>query len=267
MDQPERSETNISSIVKSIEIIDYVLESKHTRITDISTNLGIPKSTVHRYVKTLENQGILVKRENSYQVSLKLLYYGKIIQNMYDPENLIYNNIVDLSKLTEERVQFMILEDDKMVYVYRELGQRGVDTSTIAGKKMPLHATSGGKVILATLPERKRTELIERLKLERYTENTITSKDELFEELVEIRQDGYSINREEYIDGLRAVSVPVRLFDGQVFGAIGVSGPKHRIKGKITEQDLVERLQGTANEIELKYDYVEPPVPEEQRRL
>lgn len=179
---------------------------------------------------------------------------------MYDPDNLIYNNIVELTELTEERVQFMVLEGDRMVYVYRELGQRGVNTSTMAGKEMPIHATSGGKVILANLPERKRTKLIERLELERYTKNTITNTEELYEELDDIKRYGYSINREEYMKGLRAVSVPVGLFDGHINGAIGVSGPKHRIKGKITEQDLIERLQGTANEIELKYDYVEPPI-------
>lgn len=258
MVQGEGQAAEITSLVRATEILEYVIESDGARLTEISTALDIPKSSASRHVHTLESQGLLTKKGKCYQGSLKILKLGKKLQKNYDPDGLVHDHIMALCDLTEERAQFMVMEDNKMVYAYREVGRRGVTTDTMAGNQMPLHATSGGKVFLASLPEGEREAILDEIEFEQYTENTITRRAELEEELDRIQEDGYSINEEEYMDGLRAISVPMELFNGNVFGSIGVSGPTHRIKSKISNQNLVDKLLGTSNEIMLKYEYAEP---------
>jgi DNA-binding IclR family transcriptional regulator len=74
-------------------------------------------------------------------------------------------------------------------------------------------------------------------------------------ELDQIRQQGYCLNDQELIEGLRAVGAPVQGRNGQVIGAISIAGPTHRLKGDTFESDLPDLLLGTVNELELNIVY------------
>lgn len=87
--------------------------------------------------------------------------------------------------------------------------------------------------------------------MESTTENTITDPNELFTELEEIRQRGYAFDREERLDGLRCVAVPVKLTDEHVLGAISISGPKRRMRGDRFEKEIPELVLDAANVIEI----------------
>lgn len=247
--------STITSVMRTIDILSLLRDEQEGRVTELAETLDLPKSSVHRHLKTLEQSGFVVKKENEYHLGLHFLHYGSIARKRWDPEGIIRESIRHLADETKERAQFMVWEQGDIVYLYRELGERAVETDTIVGKRMPVHATSGGKAVLAYLPEKEREAFLDDYTLSAYTDNTITDQDRLFEELHAIQQVGIAINREEYIDGLRAVSVPVQIPDGTVIGSIGVSGPTHRLTGEILEDGLPDLLLGTVNEIELKYEH------------
>ena len=138
---------------------------------------------------------------------------------------------------------------------HRENGDNAVLTNTQLGKRMPIHTTSGGKAILSEMADEVAESILQRHGLSQITENTITGKDALYNELQHIRDEGVSYNDQEYIDGLRAIAVPITLPDGKVLGAIGLSGPSHRFKGELYQQELPDKLLGVANEIELNLRY------------
>lgn len=253
----------ITSIDRTIEILSTLSDNQGGRLTELAETLELPKSSVHRHLKTLERSGFVVKRRNEYYLGLRFLHYGGIARRRWDPRGIIRENIRYLADETKERAQFMVWERGEAVYLYRELGERAVQTDTIIGKRMPVHATSGGKAILAYLPDEYREEFLDGYILESYTDHTITDRDTLTEELHTVRRDGIAVNRQEYIDGLWAVSVPVQIPEGTVIGSIGVSGPTHRLTGDVLEDGLPDLLLGIANEIELKYGHDEqfdPPV-------
>lgn len=159
--------------------------------------------------------------------------------------------VKELADKTDERVHFIAEEHDQGVYVHRKRGKHAVRTDAGVGKRLPLHATACGKVILAYLPETRVQQIIESEGLPALASNTITTSKELFEELERIRNRKIAFNRDEYVQGERAVAAPVRSDDGRIIGAFNVIGPTHRMKGDWFEKEIPDLLLGSANELEL----------------
>lgn len=254
MPDHESDPSTVASVARAFDVLEALEGTEGVRVTDLAAALDLPKSTVHRHLKTLEAAEFVSRDGNEYYLGLRFLYYGTIARNRYDPRSIVHKGVRYVAEQTKERAQFMVREHGSVIYLYRELGERAVRTDTMVGKRMPVHATSGGKAILAHRPETERRRFVEDHELPAYTETTITDERRLMEELRTIRQTGVSTNDQEYIDGLRAVSVPVRT-DGGVVGSIGVSGPSHRLTGETFERELPDLLLGVANEIELKYTH------------
>ncbi|MFC6988817.1 IclR family transcriptional regulator [Haloplanus sp. GCM10025708] len=159
--------------------------------------------------------------------------------------------IISLAEETQERAQFFVEEHGKIIYVHRVTGANGVDADSRLGRRLPITATAAGKVILAHLPDDRVAEILDDHGFPDLTENTITDREAFLEHLETVRERGYGLNDEEYIKGLRVVSVPVMDPGGDVVGAISVSGPTYRLDdGRFTET-LPKKIKATANEIEL----------------
>jgi DNA-binding IclR family transcriptional regulator len=110
-------------------------------------------------------------------------------------------------------------------------------------------------VILANLSRSRVEQIIDRRGLPQVTENTVTSREKLYEELEEIRDREFAFNKEESVSGLRAVGVPVMTPQGDVLGTLSVSGPSNRLQDDWFHQELLKLLLGTVNEIEFKISY------------
>lgn len=245
----------MNSAKKLFTIVEELRERNGARVSELATSLDLPKSTIHRHLKTLEELEYVMKTGDIYHVGSQFLYVGTAVHNRETAYAYIEPLIKELATETDERAQFMIEEHGYMVYVHRETGNHAVQTDTQLGKQMPIHATSGGKAILAEMTDGEVEDIIERHGLPKITENTITDEGRFHEELQEIRKNGVSYNDQEYIDDLRSVSVPVIKPNGQPLGAIGISGPLNRFKGDYYRQELPDKLLGVVNEVELNMKY------------
>ena len=96
--------------------------------------------------------------------------------------------------------------------------------------RLPAHCTGVGKVLMAYLPPEQRAELINKKGLPRFTKNTLTDVKSLEDELTRVRMQGFAIDNEEIMDGLRCVAAPIRDQTGKVISAISLSGPVSRRK-------------------------------------
>ena len=255
MNKPGDDPNSIESVDRAFGILDIIAKSDGLTLTEIANELSIPKSSLHRHLSTLTQLGAVTKEDGEYHLGLHFLYYGIIARKRHDPRSVIRDGVRYLAEQTDERAQYMVWEHNAVIYIYRELGSHGVQTDTMTGKWMPPHATSGGKAILAHLPSTITESYFSSRTFKSYTDHTITDADTLREELDRIRDLGYSINDEEYIEGLRAVSVPVKINEDELIGAISVSGPSHRFREDRLHDELPNLLLGVANEIELKYTY------------
>ena len=246
----------IDAVNRSMAVLETIKELDGAGVTELADELGWAKSTVHTHLKTLRENEFLVARGDQYDLSLRFLNYGEYVKHRHHIYSAIEPHLEALAAETEKRVQFLTHEHGYLVYVRIAEGNHSVCTGAELGRRRPmLHASAAGKSILAHLPRGETDAILDDKKLHPFTENTITDRDELYDEFETIRERGYAINREENIKGLRAVAAPVRTPEDEVLGAVSVADAAHRMKGEWFENDLPELLLGIVNEIELNVAY------------
>lgn len=255
MSKIETNPGGVKSTETSMEIIEYLAHNGEGRITQIADDLGIAKSTVHRHLHTLRNHRLIDKEGDLYHLGLGFLKLGELSRSRKDAYREAGKTVQKLAETTGERAQFVVEEQGYGVYLHGACGDKGVKTNPRLGKRLPLHATSTGKAILAHLPAHYVDQVIEE-GLEKVTKHTITDKDRLREELEQIRDRGYSINNQENIIGLRALGVPVKRPNGTLIGALSVSGPVQRFQGEWYEETVPELLLEVANELEINIEHI-----------
>lgn len=247
----ENGRNAVQTTRTALRILERIRDNGGMGISELSRDLGLAKSTVHRHLSTLYDEGYVSKEQGTYFLSLQFLDFGESARTRNPAYPMAGEKVKELATETEERAQFMVEEHGSAVYVYREVGERAVQTDPGIGKRIPLHATAAGKVILAYSPPEQVEEILAARGLSALTEETITEKEALQNELEEIRSRGYGFNKQENVMGLHAVGVPVIGSHGVVIGALSVSGPSHRLTGERLTEELPRLLLGTANELEL----------------
>ncbi|WP_227356446.1 IclR family transcriptional regulator [Haladaptatus salinisoli] len=255
MSQHGKGGRTVKATETTFAIIEGLEELDGARVTELAEHLGLAASTVHSHLSTLYEMRYVVREGDKYQIGSRFLKLGEAAKERKEAFDLIEPKVEELAEETEERCQFIVIEHGRGVYLHRETGSRAVWTDSGLGKRIYLHATAAGKSVLASLPEERVERILDQWGLPALTENTITDRAVLFEELDAIRKQGFAVNKEESTVGLRAVGVPITDSSGRMVGALSVSGPTHRMKGEWFEREIPNLLLGTANELELNLKY------------
>lgn len=245
----------IQSLQKTLDIIDAIQELDGARVTELADYLNLPASTVHNHLATLERNEFLVKEGDTYHIGLLFLHLGGYAAHRKQSYSEAIHKVQEIATETGERAQFLVEEHGQAIYLHTAVGDQAVQIDARIGKISHLHASSAGKAILAHLSAEETASILDAKPMEAQTQNTIVDRDQLLDELTEVRDRGYSFNDEESISGLRSVGVPVMGPDGRVVGGLSVSGPAHRMKGVWFREEIPDLLLGTANELELNMAY------------
>jgi DNA-binding IclR family transcriptional regulator len=245
------SNTPVRTTARSFDIIETLRELDGARLTEISAHLDLPDSTVHNHLRTLVQRGYVVRNDNTYRVSLRFLDVGEYARSRRKIFEVAEPEIDKLAAETDESASLLVEEDGRGVYVYDAQADTSIPLDTHPGKHVALHATALGKAILAYLPESQVEAIFEQRGLPARTSKTITDREELARELETIRETGFAVDSEERVRGVRCVAVAIKNENGQVIGAISVSGPSSRI-GADPDERLLEELLRAKNIIELK---------------
>ena len=205
-------------------------------ISELSNKLGIGKSTIHRIVDTLLAYGVVEKSPEGSKYCLGWKLFE--IRNL---SNFDISILQELCNKHQETVNLGVRVKDKVVVISRMEPKSSLIASHQIGAQEPLHATSMGKALICEFGKEDLLEVIGDKPLESYTLNTIINLDQLVIELDKIKEQGYSIDNEEFCAGLTCVSMPVRNYKNEIIAAISVSGPTTRLNfSKIMDvkQDL-----------------------------
>lgn len=248
----ENDGSPLTTTIRSLEIIELLKERQGARLTDLAETLDLPPSTVHGHLRTLERQDYVVQEGKIYDLGTKFLSFGDYVLNRKEAYALADKYTEQVVEATSCRSIFAIEEHGKGVYISRDSGEHSRWRHETLGNRFHLHSTAAGKAILAHLPKQRRREIVERHGLSRATENTITDEAELYAELEEVQDRGVAFNREEQIEGIRAVSAPVFSENDRVIGAISANGPANQMVGSWFETELPQTLLGITNEFELE---------------
>lgn len=245
----------VKSVRTVFSILEYLRDNGPTGVTELSNHTGLSKGAVHRYLKTLTELGYATKEDGLYRISLKFILYSSEVKNSESVYQLAEEKVANLAEETGERAQFIAEEHGFGVYVHIKTGEDAVDTDTREGKMLNLTTAASGKVILAFSSAEWVDAVLDEHGFQERTSNTITDRERFIEELAEIRQRGYALNKEEHIEGLWGAAAPVRNPEGEVIGAISVAGPANRVKEQMQNGEIPNTILAATNELELNLRY------------
>jgi DNA-binding IclR family transcriptional regulator len=248
----ESGSRRLQTTTTSIEVVERLRELDGARVTELAEALDLAPSTAHAHLSTLRDAGYVVKSGDVYRLSLRFLDLGDYVRTRRKAYRIAESYTDQLAQETDCRAVFAVEENGRGVYVYTYSGEHAVWTYSTVGKRFHLHRTAAGKAILSRLPQERVADIVDRWGLPRATENTVTDRSTLFEQLDEVEERGVAFNHEEQLDGVRAVGVPVDGSDGRVAGAFSVASPANRMTEARFEEELPSVLLGVANEFELE---------------
>lgn len=221
----------VSTAEKTLDILESVASQKNgVRLTELSRETGVPKSTLLRYLMTLERRGYLSKDPltGRYGLGLKLFQLGSMAVARHSLGEIALPQMHSLLDRFSETVNLGIMEGGQVLYLEILESPQAMRMSSRIGSRDYAHATSLGKAMLAFLPEEEVEEVVRVHGLPPRTEKTIATLEGLKEELGKVKERGYAIDDGENEPMARCVGVPIFNRFGEVAGALSLSGPAHR---------------------------------------
>ena len=220
-------------------------------LREIANRVNLPRSTVQRIVKALDDANFVIAASPTSGVRLgpaltSLASFAKEIDILQICRPLL----VKLNKDCGETVDFAVFGNDKAVVVDQIPGVHSLVAVTAIGSSLPLHASATGKALLAELAPHDFASLRKRYRLVQFTKNTIKDWAELEAELTQIRRDGIAYDMEECFVGIRCAAKTVHGPDGEI-GAVSIPVPKERFES--TKDSLVQILQRRCGTLQRRF--------------
>ncbi len=236
----ERTPTNLRTLL----ILEVLGKSDQAMTaTQINEQLGLPKQTVHRLCVTLEENGFLTRSGNSkrYQVARRLRDLGSGLLHNSRDHVARHQILTEVARKVGETVNYAVPGNSGMNYLDRVETDWPFRIQLPIGSSVPFHCTASGKAFLASLTLKKRETLVSSLNLKAMTPHTLDNPKKLLDQLKQIKKQGYSLDQEEFLEGMVAIAVPVLDTEGRFFAALAYHGPAQRmsLKEAVEHKDLL----------------------------
>jgi len=222
----------IKVLDKSLSLLETLLrENSPMSVTELSEKLGIYPSTIHRMLDTLKYWGYVEQDPDTqkYQLSLKVVELGMAKLHQMDLVKEASPYLKELAIQCNETVHLGVLEEGEVLYLAKEESSQTVRMVSYAGRRVPIHCTALGKVLLTYLTEEERRKILDKKDLPRLTENTIIDGKKLEKELCQVKEQDFALDRGEHEKDVRCIATPIRNYQGKVIAAVSISGPAFRI--------------------------------------
>jgi len=251
----ENANHPIKSLNRTVSILEALKQSEWQGVTEVADKVSVNKGSVHHHLSTLEANGFVVREDGQYRLGMRFLEFGIHARERMKLYQVGKSEIDKLAEETGELANLMIEENGMGVYLYIAGGDQALSIDTKVGSQQYLHTCALGKTILAHLPDGDVERILETHGLPEETPNTVTERDQLFEELEEVRERGVAFDGEERAEGIRCVAVPIRNNRDETIGAVSVSGPASRMKAERFKNELPELIENTATVIKVNATY------------
>lgn len=240
-----RSPRRIQSVRQAFEIIEALRDGNGLTLTEVAETVDLSVGTLHTYLATMEEMGYVRSVDGEYRVGLNMVQLGKYVQTHSELYQAAKSELVELAEERGKVSHLLVQSNGRGITLYERFGPDTVAeelyTTANGYPRQNLHSSSAGKAVLAHLPEDRREEILEDYDYPAWTPATITDEATLREELEQICEQGYAVNDEEQIEGVRAVGAPV-LVDDTVKGAISLSSAKSRMVGERFTDTIPNRV-------------------------
>ena len=235
----------VQSVIRTVEILRALGNAgEDLTLSDLAERTGLPRSTVHRIVQTLQSAHFVEKGAGAGGLRLGP-ELGRLAANSRQPLTPTMRPFLErLAKEISEGTSLTVLEGLKVRFLDQAIVGHGLRAVTLVGTTFPAHCTANGKVLLAALPRAVlRAKLPQRLESRTY--HTITDPERLMEELDRVATEGVAFDREEHGIGISAIAALV-VDDANNHAAISAAMPTARFEGR--EEYLTEIVRRTAHD-------------------
>lgn len=221
-----RDRERLSSVTVAARVLrEFGKHSTQLGVTQLARRVGVGKSTAHRVIWTLVQEGLLEKVEETglFRLTAAMRSLGasaETAQRLHEASTLPLDR---LRTATHGTLQIAILDGVDVLYVERREGPGAIPVFRSVGARNAAHATSSGKVLLAFLPPEQQNQAVASMRLTAKTPRTITSARALLEELATVRRHGYAENRGESQPDMCSIAAPIRDPLGRVVASVSIA--------------------------------------------
>jgi IclR family transcriptional regulator, KDG regulon repressor len=248
----------VSTIQKGIDILNLFKRNHKLTFTEIQKNLNYNKSTLFRFLYTLEQNKYLARdKHGRYELGLDIYILGNQISKVSKLEKASDSSLKKLAETTHLTAHLGILDGLDVIII----GKYNPPNSSISmvsriGSSVPAHCTGQGKALLAFSSHEKVQNVIDSHGLRRYTSNTLATSNELFQELQKIRERGYAVDNAEHEKHIHCIAFPILNESGELIAAISITGLEMNFVEKEARERYINLLQNTRDTIRKKMNYI-----------
>lgn len=223
-----QSKEKSSALKKATQVLELVIAQDFgISAAELALRLKLPRQTVHRTVRALEEMGFLIRTiaRDKYEIGptlAKLANSILMLSYRRGPWRSVLQHVVEKAG---ESCNVAVLDGYEIVYIDRIECPAPLRVQLDIGSRVPAYCTAIGKVLLAYLPPAARKRLLDNLTVKRLTKNTIIDRKRIDVDLQKVRKQGYAVNDEEFIRGIAAIAVPVFDEHDQVIAGIAIHLP------------------------------------------
>jgi IclR family pca regulon transcriptional regulator len=229
-------------------------------ITDVAERTALPRAVARRYLLTLEALGCVVRNGSAFQLTPRVLDLGFTYLASIDVPNVAQPIMEKVVEKLHESCSVSVLDGHECVYVARVAAKRIMSINLVVGSRLPAHATSMGKVLLAHLSPQELDAYFYTATLQRLTKRTICDETTLRRVLKDVRERGWAFADQESEDGVRTVAAPLYDRWGKLRAAINVSGHAARVSMKELRRAYLPVLLDAATQISRGLGAITPAV-------
>ncbi|WP_054958611.1 IclR family transcriptional regulator [Paenibacillus dakarensis] len=229
----EDRKLTVRAVERALDILMCFTKSHELALTEISSLIGLHKSTVHRLMTTLEDRGFVVRdsRTDKYQLGMKIWELSTHLSHSDDPAVLLLPAMESLRDRLGETVSLYLRDGMERIRIQAVQSNQAIRRVAQVGARLPLSVGASSKVLVAYSSPSDQEELLNSPEWPDFVDRNLYRK-----QLREIVETGYAISIEEREPGAAAVSVPIMDRSGRIAAALSMSGPVSRLSAdKLTE--------------------------------
>lgn len=250
---------SIGRTFKIVELLAYNEEKEEFSLDDISKATSLNISTTYRFLENLIQIGIVEKNEKNkkYRLTLELYKIGSSILHKRSGNIVSYaiQSIKLLSRQYNETINLYTFEKGQAICIYRiENSNSPVSYSIKIGSQHPAYCTAAGKIFLSYQNKDDIESYFNKIKVQKYTKNTQTDINKIKKELVIIKENGYALDKEEYMYGANCLAVPILSDQNNVNYSISIVLPRSRVDSYNLSKlicDLKKKANNISNNIKV----------------
>ncbi|AIY06667.1 transcriptional regulator, IclR family [Planococcus sp. PAMC 21323] len=250
--------SNVQSIERAFKLLEVLSEFPDgIQITRLAEKVNLSKSTVHRLLATLIDLKYVSKdRETEkYRIGYRLIYLSRNLIDNIDIISIAKPFLEDLSAEVNETIHLCIEDCGEVLYVDKIESNQTIRMISKIGNRAPMYCTGVGKALLSGMNREQFDNVANKTNFIIHTPTTISTKEELWNEVQLIKQQGYALDNVEHEEGIRCIAAPIFNSEKKIIASFSIAGPSNRITMERIEFELIEKIRKTSLDISRMLDY------------